>query len=376
MPRRRAPRRRRRPALGNLPTSMTAHSTSTFPAGVAGLAGLGLVPPVVTSAIGFKDPLLGIPYWAYGAGLITGVAFAHFEKGRVEAFTNYVAAQADAAAGAVTKAKDMIVEAGKDAASNAVAEVKSAAFKASLFAARRLDGKLGNVVAYSDLILRVAAEENVSPLTIVALGARESRWGDALDSQASGDRVLRKGDWLDEKKYPRAMVAVVNYVPKDWSAPKQGGAVIGPPYALPIDTLGWGRGIMQIDWPRVFKTKHNWRDPYTNIKEGVKVYKEKLREITAPAAGGFDLAKNTSLARSWGVAAAFYPSRQIPANLIIPATIAAYNAGSFAIRRAYSVLGPAGIDKATTGGDYGSWVTRLIAQLEEAISTSGAKRVA
>lgn len=80
---------------------------------------------------------------------------------------------------------------------------------------------------YADIILRVAKEQGVDPMIIVALGQHESRWGQALDNDGKGDN-------------------------------------------------GHGHGIMQIDDRShlAWLDSHNWRDPYTNVTYGAQVFKQ------------------------------------------------------------------------------------------------------
>ena len=77
------------------------------------------------------------------------------------------------------------------------------------------------------------------PYILLGIGSRESRWGIALDSHGTGD-----------------------YGRRSW----------GDYGALPADGMGWGRGIMQIDYAaHEFARTGLWRDPQANILYGAKV---------------------------------------------------------------------------------------------------------
>jgi hypothetical protein len=246
-------------------------------------------------------------------------------------------------------------------ASMAFDYAKSGAFKAVLSV------KESDAVPYADLILAESERADVGPFITVALGKRESNWGRSLDADKTGDYTARVGSWLKE-----AGVKVVDAVgvgtdyPR-WRAPKDGdGNTIPGPYAIPEDGLGWGRGIMQIDWPRVRAKGHDWRNAQKNIAEGLVVYKEKLIELLASPSGSWTI--SAALAKRLKVAPGTYPARAIPADLAPVAALAAYNAGAAAIRRAYSAAGQPGLDRVTTGGDYATATSQTIVALTQAFN--------
>lgn len=244
-------------------------------------------------------------------------------------------------------------------ASMAFDYAKSGVFKAML-AVQEPDA-----APYSDAILAESQRADVGPFITVALGKRESDWGHSLDAQRTGDYTARVGAWL---KAPG--VRVVDSVSSPWRAPKDAdGNTIPGPYAIPEDGLGWGRGIMQIDWPRVRAKGHDWRDVQANIAEGLAVYKEKLAELLASPSGSWTI--SAALAKRLKVAPGTYAAKAIPADLAPVAALAAYNAGSAAIRRAYSAAGQAGIDRVTTGGDYASATSQTIVALQQAFNAQG-----
>ena len=180
----------------------------------------------------------------------------------------------------------------------------------------------GRAQPYSDIIIQVGRESGVDPFVIFALFDRESLWGQMLDKNLTGD-----------------------HTPRNWG-----------PYPMPPDGMGWGRGLMQVDYPRATKENHNWRDPLANIRLGVQLYQEKLAEVTAAPSGYWNVSKE--VADRLGASPGSYPALAVPASLASMAAMAAYNAGSANVRRAYSVAVAVGldvqsaIDAMTTGGDY------------------------
>ena len=98
---------------------------------------------------------------------------------------------------------------------------------------------------YADVILQVAAEDDVNALLIVALGEQESGW-------TYGAGYTPKGD-------PRG-----------------------------TGDAGHGHGIMQIDdrtWGE-WLAANDWGDPYTNIKKGVSILKSDLAYFAAKGVSG------------------------------------------------------------------------------------------
>lgn len=109
---------------------------------------------------------------------------------------------------------------------------------------------------YADQILQVAKEQNVDPMLIVALGERESRWGDALTPKGPGGT----GDG------------------------------------------GHGRGLMQIDdrshadW----LAANDWTDPLVNIRGGVKIFMAAYNFMKAKGLQGEQLMQAAAAAYNAG----------------------------------------------------------------------------
>jgi hypothetical protein len=87
---------------------------------------------------------------------------------------------------------------------------------------------------------------------ILAIGSKESQWGLALRPQGpagTGDFTRRD--------------------PARWG------------HAMPTDGLGWGRGLMQIDWySNDFAKTGSWRDARANVLYGCELLAGKIKKFT------------------------------------------------------------------------------------------------
>jgi hypothetical protein len=129
------------------------------------------------------------------------------------------------------------VVAGAGPAEAQVAMQNAAPMKAAVGLARDME----TAKQYSTYIKEAATKYNLSPSLICALGSRESNWGLGSDMKPKGPAGT--GDWA-----PR-------------SASRFG-------YAMPPDGLGWGRGLLQVDYQQTFAQTGNWQDPQANILYG------------------------------------------------------------------------------------------------------------
>ena len=103
---------------------------------------------------------------------------------------------------------------------------------------------------------------NLSPSLLCALGSRESNWGLSPEMKPPGPAGT--GDWA----------------PRD---PSRFG------YAMPPDGLGWGRGLLQIDYQQSFAQTGNWRDPQANILYGASELSGNITYFSKTATSkGFD----------------------------------------------------------------------------------------
>jgi hypothetical protein len=97
------------------------------------------------------------------------------------------------------------------------------------------------------------AQSHQLPISVIlAIGSKESQWGRALRPQGpagTGDFTARN--------------------PAKWGN------------AMPTDGLGWGRGLMQIDWySNAFAKTGNWRDARANILYGCELLAEKIQKFS------------------------------------------------------------------------------------------------
>ncbi|MEK7991240.1 MAG: hypothetical protein VSS52_009560 [Thiotrichaceae bacterium] len=152
---------------------------------------------------------------------------------------------------------------------------------------------------YEDAILSAAEKHGVQPAIILGVGSRESAWGLTLRPRScagTGDFTKRK-----PRKTRKAR--------------------------LPPNGLGFGRGLMQIDydWHEFAKTGQ-WRDAGANIDYGCQVLRQAIDYI----------AKKTEL----------------QGEDLIFAGISGYNCGAY---NAYKgIKHQQCSDHYTTGGDYAS----------------------
>ncbi len=126
-----------------------------------------------------------------------------------------------------------------------------------------------NVARWSEQILRAAATYNVDPFVIAGIMYNESRGGDALS--------------------PGQVVSAKNGGPSgtgDFIPRKPGNLYFkyaDPLTGLPPDKLGWGRGLMQIDFGvhNAWVISNNWRDPQVNINKGAEIFRDALKYFSS-----------------------------------------------------------------------------------------------
>lgn len=105
---------------------------------------------------------------------------------------------------------------------------------------------------YLEEVDRVARARGEDIALLVALGSRETEWGWAPgyhprgSPDGTGDWVARRGAWLSKPGV--RVVRTLADLPKGWSVPRQKGLILPGPYAIPGDGLGWGRGLLQLDF--------------------------------------------------------------------------------------------------------------------------------
>lgn len=126
---------------------------------------------------------------------------------------------------------------------------------------------------YADFIAEAAASTGIDPLLIAAVGDHETRWGWATGYVPQGDPA-GTGDWT-----PRSV--------SSWGT------------AMPPDGLGWGRGLMQLDYGAQAAwhaaNPGAWADPRRNILRGAQILREAQDFFRAQGVTG-DLLTRATLA--------------------------------------------------------------------------------
>jgi hypothetical protein len=101
---------------------------------------------------------------------------------------------------------------------------------------------------YGATIVAAAGSFGLPPAVIVALGSRESRWGLALS--------------------PKGPTGTNDFTPRPFTGPHRDGP-------LPPDGLGFGRGLMQIDYDaHAFARSGPWHEPDANVRYACEVLLE------------------------------------------------------------------------------------------------------
>jgi hypothetical protein len=155
---------------------------------------------------------------------------------------------------------------------------------------------------YLKAIQKAAQQFSLAPSLICAIGSRESNWGQGSDMHPKGPAGT--GDWARRD-------------PARWG------------YPMPPDGLGWGRGLMQVDYAQSdFGKTGDWQDPEANIMFGADELAGNIGYFKSHAHGNAD------------------PLR---------AAIAAYNCGRGNVNRA--ITNNVDVDAFTTGHDYSQDVT-------------------
>lgn len=189
--------------------------------------------------------------------------------------------------------------------------ISAAAFK-TILATATPDGRAAK---YSEMLLQAAREQGVSPFVLAAILEAESGSGEASAMRPQGPGGT--GDWT----------------------PRKG--------KMPLDGLGWGRGLMQIDYAaHNFARTGNWKDPLSNIRYGAKVLKENLGFFSSPARSAED-------------------PRPLEGRALLEAAVAAYNTGAGRVLESLR-LGKHP-DTTTAHGNYGANVLLRVARYTENI---------
>jgi hypothetical protein len=171
------------------------------------------------------------------------------------------------------------------------------------------DHEVAEAAKYKPTVDAAASNFQLDPLLIYGLGSRESDWGLTLKPPGPAGT----GDWA-----PRD--------PAKWG------------FAMPPDGLGWGRGLLQVDYQQAFAQTGDWRDPAANINYGCHELAGNITYFTKLAPAGVD------------------PQR---------AGIAAYNCGRAGVMRA--VNAGYDVDQFTTGKNYSTDVLHRMAWFQSLV---------
>src|SRR5512137_1567496 len=191
---------------------------------------------------------------------------------------------------------------------------------------------------FASSILLVAEQQNVNPLLIVSFMWRESQYGKQLDPRGTGGY----GD-----KTPRVKAS---WWPSNLPLREVGKNAKGQTlYMPPSPHLGWGFGLMQVDWAsnHEWLSKNDWKDPYSNMTKGVMILKNKMKffQITPSAA---DKANGDP--------------RPLTGDRLIEASVAAYNTGEGSVLNSLKAGKP--VDTTTADGNYSGAVLAMGARLQ------------
>lgn len=218
-------------------------------------------------------------------------------------------------------------------------------------------------------LLSSAKKYDVDPWTLAGIMYRESLGGAALsprnDPAGTGDFIARPAG-------------------RTWVQPDGSRYVVGAS-GMPEDGLGWGRGLMQIDWAvhhAWFKQVGSaWRDPQVNVDKGAELLAERVRFFSASPGKPVmvDVWRITTGLPQYRIAPwrTKYPSAPMPnipagakqvgpftdprplkGSAVYEAAVASYNAGQGGVLQALALGLPA--EAPTTGQDYVSWFLQRI----------------
>jgi hypothetical protein len=106
---------------------------------------------------------------------------------------------------------------------------------------------------WASLFVKAGQTYNVNPWLLAGICWNESRGGSALKPVGAGGT----GDFITRSS---------GHVTWKFANPATG---------LPPDGLGWGRGLMQIDYGvhNDWVTKNNWADPVVNINKAAEIFR-------------------------------------------------------------------------------------------------------
>ncbi len=190
--------------------------------------------------------------------------------------------------------------------------------------------QLGAYEQYHPIVMGACEKYNIPWSIIAGLGSRESQWG--LDLKPPGPGGT--GDFT-----PRHCIGRVEKFRND---------------IMPPDGLGYGRGLMQIDFDaHEFARTGNWQDPQENIFYGCKILAESM-----------DTIKRRCTSESGSVVVSGYDSE-----VLLRYGLASYNAGPLAVIT--TIRQGVDMDSVTTKENYSKDVFNRAGWFQRALNLDG-----
>jgi hypothetical protein len=210
---------------------------------------------------------------------------------------------------------------------------------------QRFGAKLPPVAQpFAQAILGACKLRDVDPFLIYGIGQRESGWGAFLK--------MSTGDW-GARAWTEAQITLFPHVHR------VGVNKAGTPLVTPEDELGWGRGLMQLDYVDQYDwlSKNDWRNPLLNVARGVDVFLAKQaffasKALDMPVTDGTVVTVNGWFSATFKVPAGNYPDpRPLIGGVLEACSVAAYNAAKENVLRMLVAGGIGRIDDVTTPGN-------------------------
>jgi hypothetical protein len=137
-----------------------------------------------------------------------------------------------------------------------------------------------------------------------------------------------------------------------------------PQTGLPPDGLGWGRGLMQIDYGvhNAWITSNDWGNAPINIGKAAEILRDFYSYFQRSPGGPVTIdawrMPKFSAMRPGLTQGPYRDPRPLSGPLLTEAALAAYNAGSSGVLQAIAAGLPASTP--TTGGEYASWIVSRV----------------
>jgi hypothetical protein len=135
---------------------------------------------------------------------------------------------------------------------------------------------------YAEAIFAAAAETGEDPLVLAAIGQHESNWGTSrwlhqAGPGGTGDFMVRSVTRAGGKPGVQQVGGLYPVGRVSWTNPQN----LAPPFVVPADSLGWGRGLMQLDWVTGPAQQIDWANPFANVIAGARVLAGKRRYVAS-----------------------------------------------------------------------------------------------